>query len=329
MTQRTRQTQGKALDWRPRVRGGALGAALATSLATSLASSTARASHSCEDQPRNRYGGAFNLGFTVGFAFAPGSEAGLRITYGLDARFGQGPALGLLRIERYGPGALRFVGAAQVVREGLAAEAGVAMISSYEVPGRRGPELIEESLGIHAAAALWDPNVAMQMQGTLPLMGDRRNSSVGGAAFLVLPGAISLCLPSGRVLRAAEDGAMELPAIVCAPFADIADTHHDDRRALALAWAEAAQAEHASITAFERLAWELQILEAPPSLVRACRDAADDERRHTVRTAAHAQALAFGPLPARASVPRFDRRSSEALALLARESLVDGCFGEG
>jgi hypothetical protein len=122
---------------------------------------------------------------------------------------------------------------------------------------------------------------------------------------------------------------IDLPGIVCAVPAQQGAPRSEERLALAQAWAEAAQAECASVPAFLRLAAELTCAGAPPALVRASLVAAEDERRHTRRTAIHAGAVGWLALPADAARPRFRRPSAAALSLLARESFIDGCIAEG
>lgn len=87
--------------------------------------------------------------------------------------------------------------------------------------------------------------------------------------------------------------------------------------------AQAAHLEAASIPAFERLADELQALDAPRALIRAAQRARADEVRHA-RTMSRL-ARAHG-----AEVPRVQRRKfrSRSLLALARENAVEGCVRE-
>jgi hypothetical protein len=94
----------------------------------------------------------------------------------------------------------------------------------------------------------------------------------------------------GRPL--ALGGAEWLPAVRLETRGDAAV---DDARArAAAAWVEDARAEHASIASFERAARELEMIGAPEALVRACRCAAEDERRHTRTCLGIAEALSGG-----------------------------------
>lgn len=99
--------------------------------------------------------------------------------------------------------------------------------------------------------------------------------------------------------------------------------------ALAEFWRRAAEAERTSVVAFERLALCLAERGAPPELLAECLSAAEDEARHAElarrRTERHANtSFAFDDHAAWLSgvvAPSF--------AELARESVADGCFGEG
>ena len=100
------------------------------------------------------------------------------------------------------------------------------------------------------------------------------------------------------------------------------------RRDLERIWTTEARAEHASIAAFSKVALELLALGAPPALVAGCQRAALQEVRHAqlcfaVASAYAGRPLAPGPLPEALSGDAPD------LARLARESLLDGCVGEG
>ena len=92
-------------------------------------------------------------------------------------------------------------------------------------------------------------------------------------------------------------------------------------------WLAAARAEHASVPAFARLAWQLSAHGAPPELIARAHQAALDEIVHARRCFAvasaylgeeqHAEAL---PLP---------ELGAGTLTRLAVESLVDGVLGAG
>ena len=92
-------------------------------------------------------------------------------------------------------------------------------------------------------------------------------------------------------------------------------------------WLAAARAEHASVPAFARLAYQLWAHGAPPELIARAHQAALDEIRHARTSFAvaeaylgertHADALALGELDAGTRLQ------------LATESLNDGVWGEG
>jgi hypothetical protein len=88
-------------------------------------------------------------------------------------------------------------------------------------------------------------------------------------------------------------------------------------------FAEMAQLEAASVRAFAGLARELASFGAPDELVRACRDAARDERRHarTMTRLARKWGARLPKLRVRPAEPR-------SLAALARENAVEGCVRE-
>jgi hypothetical protein len=101
-----------------------------------------------------------------------------------------------------------------------------------------------------------------------------------------------------------------------------------DRRARARRWRRDAELEYASITAFEYLAYDLLALGAPEELFVGCLRAARDERKHARMCYSIASAYAgraLGPAPLR--LP--DRRLVPKLATLVRETILDGCLGEG
>jgi hypothetical protein len=81
--------------------------------------------------------------------------------------------------------------------------------------------------------------------------------------------------------------------------------------------------EAASVTAFRRLARELEAHGAPASLPRDARQAACDERRHA--RAMRALARRYGASP---RSPRGSPAGPRSLAALARENAVEGCVRE-
>lgn len=91
-------------------------------------------------------------------------------------------------------------------------------------------------------------------------------------------------------------------------------------------WARAAQAEHASVAAFQLLAAELEALRAPAELIERCGQAAQEEAGH----ARLAQALArrFGGETVLLDEVEIPVREP-VLSRVAVESLVDGVLNEG
>lgn len=92
-------------------------------------------------------------------------------------------------------------------------------------------------------------------------------------------------------------------------------------------WLAAARAEHASVPAFARLSWQLWAHGAPPELIARAHEAALDEIRHAQVSFAMAEAHLQAPQHADA-LPLPELEAGTRLQL-ARESLVDGVWGEG
>jgi hypothetical protein len=88
-------------------------------------------------------------------------------------------------------------------------------------------------------------------------------------------------------------------------------------------FAFAAQLEAVSVPAFQRLERELAAHRAPRSLVRAARQAARDEVKHTRMM--RALARHFGVVPEIPSIGTLPIRSLDAIAI---ENAVEGCVGE-
>ncbi len=101
-----------------------------------------------------------------------------------------------------------------------------------------------------------------------------------------------------------------------------------ERERIGLSYLEDGLDEHASVPAFERLAWELAEHGAPRSLIARARAAAAQEIRHA-RTC-FALAAAYLGRDVRASeLPYVQVRRARPLSEIARESWWDGCVGEG
>jgi hypothetical protein len=103
------------------------------------------------------------------------------------------------------------------------------------------------------------------------------------------------------------------------------------RVALAAGWTEIARSEHASVPAFSRLALTLMSFGAPAHLVEAAHRAALEEIEHARLAFALAGAYADtaaapGALVELRHAPAVTAMS---LAVLAQESLIDGCLNEG
>jgi hypothetical protein len=90
-------------------------------------------------------------------------------------------------------------------------------------------------------------------------------------------------------------------------------------------WAAEAQEEAESVLAFLDLATELMEHDAPPELIAAALDSAEDEVRHALLCAAEAHAMPRLD----AWEPRATLRGNDGLERLAHESIHDGWINEG
>lgn len=162
------------------------------------------------------------------------------------------------------------------------------------------------------------------------LSGDVTNGFIGGATLSI--GSFHqgvFTIPRGRVLR---DGArvVTAPALTRRGWAKrvaVPELPPRERAIVGMEWLRAALDEHASVAAFLELERTLAELGAPRTLRARAREAARDEVHHahicfSLASAHLGTPLGPGPLPRRTRVPA-------TLSVLARESLVDGCFGEG
>ncbi len=133
--------------------------------------------------------------------------------------------------------------------------------------------------------------------------------------------------PGGRAFR---DEAGNMKTAVATSRSDWRDASFADAAvrdaALAASWAEDAAFEHASIAAFARLTMDLLALGAPADLVLAAQSAAADEVRHA--QVAYALASAYGGAPVGPGPLASPPARTASLAVLATESLEDGCIGE-
>src|SRR5882672_5436587 len=123
--------------------------------------------HACSAAQTNRYDSNINVGVTIGFSVV----RAFRATYGFDLRFGRGPALGWLRLERHGFTYTRFAAGMKVFHPGTGAEieAGVAFAGAHN------EDNIDRAWGAHLAGGRWNPAAEAQVQGTIPFSGDRKN----------------------------------------------------------------------------------------------------------------------------------------------------------
>jgi hypothetical protein len=147
--------------------------------------------------------------------------------------------------------------------------------------------------------------------------------------------------PRGRPLRLADDA--RSPAV--APIVERKDwaaqllasddpalagpwLDPDGRRRAAAAWAEDAALEHASVAEFSRIALVLLARGAPPALVAAAQRAALDEVEHAGIAFGIASALG-GRVVGPGSLDLSSMHVAPSLTSLVRETITDGCVGEG
>ncbi|MCY1054672.1 hypothetical protein [Nannocystis sp. SCPEA4] len=129
------------------------------------------------------------------------------------------------------------------------------------------------------------------------------------------------------VLARVRARASERPSCPSGHRATVASLDEVDRAALRDYWTWVAREEHASITAFERLAVALRERGAPRSLIVGAQMAAQQEADHAARCFALASAYAGQSLEPCALV--VEDTGTPTLVTLALEALIDGCLGEG
>lgn len=172
--------------------------------------------------------------------------------------------------------------------------------------------------------------LSLELFGGVGTSGEISNGAVGGVTLSV--GALHrgvFTIPHGRVLR---DGARAITARARAQLGwskpiRVPALPFEARLRVGREWLHAALDEHASIAAFLELERTLAEHGAPPMLRARALRAACDEARHaricfSLASSYLGVPLGPGPLPPR-------NRARVSLADVARESLVDGCFGEG
>jgi hypothetical protein len=130
---------------------------------------------------------------------------------------------------------------------------------------------------------VWEGIAGAQLEGSIPLGGDRRNYDI---AFAGVAFPNNLCPVGGRLLRDGETAVM--PVVERARGGG---RHQGSRAresaALEDAWIEAARAEYASVWAFLRMAAELTALGRPKRSPRR------RSRRRTTSSATRTRAFAW------------------------------------
>jgi hypothetical protein len=130
----------------------------------------------------SQYDFSVNVGFAVGFTFVPH----LRFTYGVDLRLGRGPFSGFARAEWRWRHYEQYLAGVNYVHQPAQGEVAVA------VNGRHADhdvvDVVGPALGLHLAVGDWNALVAGQLEGMLPVVGDRRNGDAGLSVFAIVPG---------------------------------------------------------------------------------------------------------------------------------------------
>lgn len=165
------------------------------------------------------------------------------------------------------------------------------------------------------------------------LGGDVRGGFIGGASLCL--GAYRegrFTVPHGRVLW--SNGCASFAAVVTgdawceAREVDGRGASPERLQALGEHWLKAGFDEHASVAAFARLTLELLTLGAPLELVEAAGRAAMDEIQHA-RSCFGLAAAYLGYAQGPGVLPSVERSAPVSLSTLAKEAVLDGCFGEG
>jgi hypothetical protein len=150
-------------------------------LATVVAGATvARPARACP-LPTDHYPSVVNVGLTIGVSMI----RRVKFTYGADIRIGHGPVMGWARVEGHGMSYARFAAGVKAYDPGTRIQGEVGLAYSTAQRGNG----IQDALGLHLALGEWSAMVDGQLQGTVPLLGDRENYDFGLAAFVVVPGA--------------------------------------------------------------------------------------------------------------------------------------------
>jgi hypothetical protein len=147
--------------------------------ATIVAAAVAGPARACP-VPSDRYANVVNVGLTIGVSMV----RRVKFTYGGDLRIGHGPVMGFARVEGHGMTYARFAAGVKAYDPGtrIQGEVGVAYHSAQQGNG------IADALGLHLALGEWSAMLDGQLQGTIPLMGDRENYDLGLGVFFAIPG---------------------------------------------------------------------------------------------------------------------------------------------
>jgi hypothetical protein len=148
--------------------------------------SSAAAAETCPREP-SRYDLSVNVGFGLGFTFVPH----VRFTYGLDLRLGRGPFSGFARVEGRGRRYAQYLAGVSYLHQPAQGEVALA------VNGPHAEGEMRSAIGLHLAFGDWNSLVAGQLEGMIPIVGDRRNGDAGLSVFTIVPGGWVSALSCG------------------------------------------------------------------------------------------------------------------------------------
>src|SRR5947208_10172922 len=132
------------------------GRIVAVVVAATAAAGTTSAK-ACPPTLGDRYDSAINVGLALGFSVVPR----FAMTYGLDLRFGHGPAIGFARIEGHGLSHIQYSLGLKLIHlpTGAEFEAGPALNSAHAESD------VKKAWGLHLAGGRWNPSAEAQIQG--------------------------------------------------------------------------------------------------------------------------------------------------------------------
>jgi hypothetical protein len=225
-------------------------------------------------------------------------------------------------------------GSGGTVHQGAGGSGGTDVVVGTGGAGPLGGSGGAGATGGSGGGAVTDCKGSVQLSGCMPV-----TSTLPRQCVTPEQAAVGQALPNDKCLAFCNQG---LPfcvvnavdeatvSVLCEPGcavgrrpAGLGESPRCDSRAAGSYFAEIAQLEAASVTAFRILRDELRASGAPEKLVRAAARAARDEVRHARSTGALARR--FGAVPRKPSLEPRPLRSVEAVAV---ENAIEGCVRE-